>query len=63
MRPDGSYVQARPGPDEPVRDTHERLMRLASDRVPDDRSGGDSEPRREPSVDLDSVFTPDTDAS
>ena len=63
MRPDGSYVQARPGPDEPVRDTHERLMRLASDRVPDDRSGGDSEPGREPSVDLDSVFTSDTDAS
>ncbi|TKX55481.1 hypothetical protein EXE42_03155 [Halorubrum sp. SP3] len=46
-----------------VGDVHERLMRLASERVPDDRSDGDSEPRREPSVDLDGVFTSDTDAN
>ncbi|RLM66824.1 polyphosphate kinase 1 [Halorubrum sp. Atlit-8R] len=63
MRPDGSYVQARPGPDEPSRDTHEVLMRRASERAPDERSGRESEPRRDPSVDLDAVFTSDTDAS
>ncbi|TKX59393.1 polyphosphate kinase 1 [Halorubrum sp. SS7] len=63
MRPDGSYVQARPGPNEPSRDTHEVLMRRASERAPDERSGRESEPRRDPSVDLDAVFTSDTDAS
>ncbi|MFW6317818.1 MAG: polyphosphate kinase 1, partial [Halorubrum sp.] len=63
MRPDGSYVQARPGPDEAVRDTHEQLMQRARERAPDDRPGTESEPRREPSVDLDGVFTSETDSN
>ena len=63
MRPDGSYVQARPSAGDEVRDTHERLMRLARERAPDERSGRDAEPRREPSVDLDGVFTSDIDES
>ena len=61
MRSNGSYVQARPGPNEEPRDTHERLMRRASERAPDEWSGADSKPRREPSVDLDGVFTSATD--
>ena len=63
MRADGSYVQARPGPDEESRDTHEVLMRRARKRAPDERSGRETEPRRDPSVDLDGVFTSETDAN
>ncbi|MEZ3172621.1 polyphosphate kinase 1 [Halorubrum sp. RMP-47] len=63
MRPDGSYVQARPGADEATRDTHEALMRRTSERAPDERSGRESEPRRDPSVNLDGVFTSDTNAN
>mgnify|MGYP006279942745 FL=1 len=63
MRPDGSYVQARPGPEEESRDTHEVLMRRARTRAPDERSGRETEPRRDPSVDLDGVFTSETDAN
>ena len=63
MRPDGSYVQACPGPEEESRDTHEVLMRRARTRAPDERSGRETEPRRDPSVDLDGVFTSETDAN
>ena len=63
MRPDGSYVQTRPGPEEESRDTHEVLMRRARTRAPDERSGRETEPRRDPSVDLDGVFTSETDAN
>jgi polyphosphate kinase len=63
MRSDGSYVQARPGPDEAVRDTHGELMRRARGRAPDERSGSEPEPQREPSVDLDGVYTSETDSN
>ena len=63
MRPDGSYVQTRPGESEGSPDTHERLMERASERAPEERPRSEPESRREPSVDLDGVFTSDIDAS
>ncbi|WP_239639080.1 polyphosphate kinase 1 [Halorubrum aidingense] len=63
MRSDGSYVQERPGRDEETRDTHEQLMERARENTPDDRTTPDPEPRREPSVDLDGVFTSETDSN
>ena len=63
MRPDGSYVQTRPGESEGSPDTHERLMESASERAPEERPRSEPESRREPSVDLDGVFTSDIDAS
>ncbi len=63
MRPDGSYVQARPAAGEPVRDTHEALMARAHETAPDEDRLPSREPEagREPNVDLDEVFTPEGD--
>ena len=56
MRPDGSYVQREPG-DEPVRDTQERLMDRVRSREPNETRTPTHEPRREPNIDLDEVYT------
>ncbi|MFO7927892.1 MAG: polyphosphate kinase 1 [Halobacteriota archaeon] len=59
MRRDGSYVQRRPEPGEPSRGTHGVLMDRARRTAPDDRSHPGSDPGREPSIDLDEVYTTD----
>lgn len=59
MRPDGSYVQRRPEPGEPSRGTHDVLMDRARRTAPDDLSRPSSDPGREPSIDLDEVYTTD----
>lgn len=56
MQPDGSYVQRQPG-DEPVRDTHETLMRRAHSQEPDETRSRSQEAGREPNVDLGSMYT------
>jgi polyphosphate kinase len=60
MDHDGTYEQLVPGEGEPVRNTHQRLMHRATEAIPEDEHGGlpgEREARREPSVDLDEVFT------
>jgi polyphosphate kinase len=57
MRPDGSYDQCRPGPEDPVRDAQARLMDRAEHERPDDPPRPDAEIRHEPDVDLDEVYT------
>ncbi|WP_152042752.1 polyphosphate kinase 1 [Salinigranum salinum] len=58
MHADGSYEQVRPG-DDPVRNTHQRLMQRATESVPETERtvtlSGDA--LRESSVDLDGVYT------
>ena len=62
MQSDGSYVQARPRDGAPARDTHEVLMNRARTKAPDDEriAESDPEPRREPNVDLDELYTSET---
>ncbi|WP_101294405.1 polyphosphate kinase 1 [Halegenticoccus soli] len=58
MNADGSYDQVRPAEGEPVVNTHERLMRRAAESAPDEEPRPvPSRGRREPSIDLDDVFT------
>ena len=57
MRPDGSYVQQRPADGEPARSTHEVLMRRTRETTPEEPTPPESEPRREPNIDLDEVYT------
>jgi polyphosphate kinase len=58
MASDGSYAQARPAEDEPVRNTHERLMARARKSIDEvEATDADVAERRTPSVDLDDVFT------
>jgi polyphosphate kinase len=60
MRPDGTYEQVRPAPDEPVRNTHRRLMARARRRVPDfEYEPNDGQTRRESNVDLDTFLDPE----
>jgi len=56
MRPDGSYVQQQPG-DDPVRDTHRQLMERVRSQEPDETRTPTHEPRRDPNIDLDEVYT------
>lgn len=56
MRPDGSYVQQRPG-DEPVRDTHRELMDRVRSREPDGTRPPAHGPPRDPDIDLNEVYT------
>ena len=56
MRPDGSYVQQRPG-DEPIRDTHQELMDRVRSREPDGTRPPAHGPPRDPDIDLDEVYT------
>ncbi|WP_318568491.1 polyphosphate kinase 1 [Salinigranum marinum] len=60
MDSDGSYEQVTPG-DDPVRNTHRRLMRRAERSVPEaDRTAGFADDAtRDSGVDLDDVFTDD----
>jgi polyphosphate kinase len=60
MDSDGSYEQVTPG-DDPVRNTHQRLMRRAERSVPEaDRTAGfGDDATRDSGVDLDDVFTDD----
>jgi polyphosphate kinase len=58
MASDGSYEQVRPGEDEPVRNTHERLMERARKSIDEvEATDAEAAERRTPSVDLDDVFT------
>ncbi|MFC5367358.1 polyphosphate kinase 1 [Salinirubrum litoreum] len=58
MASDGSYRQVRPEEDEPVRNTHERLMARARKSIDEvEATDADAAERRTPSVDLDDVFT------
>jgi polyphosphate kinase len=59
MRPDGSYVQRRPRPDEPSRGTQSALMERARRTAPDERPRSGDDAGREPSIDLDEVYTTD----
>jgi polyphosphate kinase len=64
MDHDGTYEQLRPREGEPVRNTHQRLMHRATEADPNEERGplpGEHEARREPSVDLDEVFTEGND--
>ncbi len=63
MQPDGSYVQRRPRENEPVRDVHETLMERARSNAPADERITDPEgdPGREANVDLEEVYTSETD--
>ena len=56
MRPDGSYVQQRPG-DEPVRDTHRELMDRVRSREPNGTRPPAHGPPRDPDIDLNEVYT------
>jgi len=60
MDSDGSYEQVTPG-DDPVRNTHQRLMRRAERSVPeaDSTAGLADDATRDSGVDLDDVFTDD----
>nr|WP_256288526.1 polyphosphate kinase 1 [Halobellus inordinatus] len=60
MQSDGSYVQQHPG-EEPVRDTQEILMERARARDPGESRNPEREPRREPNVDLDEVYTDESE--
>jgi polyphosphate kinase len=57
MRPDGSYVQKRPAEGEPSRDTHTVLMDRARRRAPTESFRSSGDPKREPNIDLDEVYT------
>lgn len=57
MRPDGSYVQKRPAEGEPPRDTHTALMDRARQRAPTESFRSSGDPKREPNIDLDEVYT------
>jgi polyphosphate kinase len=60
MDHDGTYEQMRPAQGEPVRNTHRRLMHRALESVPDEEQlalPGERTARREPSVELEEVFT------
>ena len=58
INPDGSYEQLRPDDDEPVRNTHQRLMHQAKESVPEEEPTRLSrERRRESGVDLRDTFT------
>jgi polyphosphate kinase len=60
MDHDGTYEQIRPDEGEPVRSTHQRLMHRARESIPEEEPTalpGERSARREPSVELDGVFT------
>jgi polyphosphate kinase len=58
MDSDGSYEQVRPAEDEPVRNTHERLMARARKSINEvEATEAEAAEHRTPSVDLDDVFT------
>ncbi|SFK73439.1 polyphosphate kinase [Halogranum rubrum] len=58
MDADGNYEQLRPDDDEPVRNTHRRLMHRAKDSVPEEEPTRVSrDRRRESGVDLRDTFT------
>ncbi|EJN58629.1 polyphosphate kinase 1 [Halogranum rubrum] len=58
MDADGNYEQLRPDDDEPVRNTHRRLMHRAKDSVPEEEPTRMSrDRRRESGVDLRDTFT------
>jgi polyphosphate kinase len=60
MDHDGTYEQMRPSEGEPVRNTHRRLMHRAHESVPVEETRplpGERTARREPSIELEEVFT------
>ena len=58
MDSDGSYQQVCPAEDEPVRNTHERLMARARKSINEvEATEAEAAEHRTPSVDLDDVFT------
>jgi polyphosphate kinase len=59
MNADGTYEQLRPAEGAPERSTHRQLMAHVRAEAPEEDPGlpGDLESRRDPSIDLDEVFT------